>query len=428
MDVRWREAPEVRRLAAIVTAIAVLLPNSARADDRIRKEAERRNRVASAAYNQGRYEAALQMYQSAYDLFPSPKYLFNIGLAKEKTFDYEGCALAFRDFLRQTEDGGEKAVRQAAETRQATCLQKTSIPVRLTSVPTNAAVYLGEGESSELRGRTPQQLMLPPGKHTVTVQLQGYVAQEQVVDVQLGTRPQADFVLEKLSSLRVEVDPPGAKVSIAGAAWEAAPVEKQVRAGALEVRVKKDGYEPAQRQVKVESGQEVSVVLSLRELPKIRNLSVQTEVTPGVSPEVQIDGERLGPSPTQKPLGPGAHRVKVSAPGYLPFAESIKVPEERDVRLFVKLERRRSRTSRTVFWSLLGAAGAAALVGSGYGILALSDQAEFNDDKTNVEVHERGEVRAERADWGFGAAAVLGAGALVYYYLTRPPSSSAEIE
>ena len=428
MNARRREASSSRLLAASLVVVATLASTRAQADERIRKEAERRNRAASALYAEGRYESALQMYQSAYDLHPAPKFLFNIGLAKEKTFDFEGCALAFRDFLRQGEKAGEKTVRETAQVRFDTCLKKTSIPVRLTSVPTNAAVLIGEGEEEELRGRTPQQLQLPPGKHKVTVQLRGHVSQVQIIEAQVGTRPNADFVLEKLSSLHVEVDPAGARVSLGDGEWEVAPVTRELRAGVYEVRAEKPGYEPARRQVKVESGKEVSLVLPLRPLPKVRTLEVATQRPLEVESRLEVDGNVVGALPVETALSPGEHRVSVAAAGHLPYAANIRVPDERDVRLLVTLERRRSRRSRTVAWSLVGAAGAAALLGSGYGLLALSDQSEFNDDKTDVALHERGERRAERSDWCFGAATVLGAGALVYYYLTRPDPSSARFE
>ena len=48
---------------------------------RYKPEADRRNQKAKEYYNQGRFDAALQNFQSAYDLYPEPRFLFNIALA-----------------------------------------------------------------------------------------------------------------------------------------------------------------------------------------------------------------------------------------------------------------------------------------------------------------------------------------------------------
>ncbi len=413
-------------LFAIVAGSLIASPR-AHADERLRAEAERRNKMASRYYQEGRYESALQLYQSAYDLVPDPKFLFNIALAKEKTFDYEGCTLAFQEYLERTRDDTGAAARDTARTRLEHCLSRTVIPVRFTSVPTNAAIYIGQGPDKALRGRTPQELELAPGQHHVTVELPGYVTQEQDIQVEVGKRPRPDFVLEKLSSLTVEVDPSGARVKVDDSAWQPAPMTRQVRAGVHLVKVQKKGYEPARREVKVEAGREVSLVLSLRPLPNIRKLAISTRLDFGPT-RVEVDGEPAGAAPVEARLSPGRHQIRVTAPGRLPYHEKIQLPEDRDLRLLVDLRPRRSKRSRYAVWGLVGATGLAAAVGSTYGILALSDQAEFNDDKTDAALHARGERRAERADLWLGSAAILAAGTVLYYYLSRPEPSSATLE
>ncbi len=406
-----------------------LLPHSVRADNPYKGEAERRYRTAKRLYNEGRYESALRMWQSAYDLNPDPRYLFNAALAKEKISDNEGCALDFREFLRKTENQkGQEAVREAAKSRMETCLRKTVIPVRFTSVPTNAAILFGEGEEKEPRGRTPRDLKLPLGKHHVTVALPGYVSQEQVIEVAIGERPNPDFVLEKLSSLHIEVDPSGARVKLDDGAWEPAPVTREVRAGTYAVQVEKDGYETERRQVPVTSGQEKSLMFSLRPLPTIRTLSVTLMRPRGGSAHVEVDGRRAGTAPIETTLSPGKHEIDVRAPGHIPYASSITVPEDRDLRLQVRLERERSTWNQVTFWGLCGAAGIAAVTGATYGILALSDQSAFNDDRNNVDLYNRGRQRADRADVWLGTAIVIGAGAFAYRYFTRPGSSSGILE
>lgn len=408
--------------AAVTTAVLVAATATAQADRTFKAEAERRNRLASQLYQEGRYDSALQMYQSAHDLHPDPKFLFNIALAKEKTFDFEGCAIVFAEFLDKAGSSASAEARDTATARGAKCLERTAIAVRITSVPTNAAIHLREGDGRALRGRTPQELKLAPGDHELTVELEGHVPQTQVIAVRIGDRPQADFVLEKLSSLRIEVDPSGARVAIDEADWQAAPLAMQLKAGVHRVAVEKPGYESARREVRVESGQEVSLVLSLRPLAARRTLRIAAD-----GGTVSVDGRSLGPAPARVELAPGTHRVRVAAPGRIPYADSIVVPETSDVRLAVSLTPVRTRRNRIVFWSLAGAAGAAAAVGTIYGVQALSDHLGFAD-APGEDASERGELRAERADLWFGTAVALGASALGFHFFTRPSPSTATLE
>ena len=424
-----RHARASQLLLAGLLGACWLLPMTAHGDNRWKGEAERRNRTAKKLYNQGHYQSAMTMWQSAYDLHPDPRYLFNVALSKEKVSDHEGCALRFRDFLLETEANQDLAsVREAAQSRMKACLAKTMLPVRFTSVPTNAAILIGVGAKQESRGRTPRELRLAPGKHQVTVTLPGYVAQEQVIEVVLGERTQPDFVLEKLSSLHIEVDPTGARVRIGEDSWESAPLTRRVQAGTYEVQVEKAGHEPEQRQVQVSAGQEKSILLSLRPLPKIRKISVTSASHREPRARVEVDGRRAGILPVETTLSPGKHEIRVRAPGHVPFASSIIVPEDRDLRLEVSLEPKRSRRNRATLWGLLAATGTATIVGSTYGILALSDKSKFDDDRNNVDLYNSGRRRTERADLWLGTGLLFGAGTIAYYYFTRPGRSTGKLE
>jgi hypothetical protein len=392
---------------------------------RWRPEAERRNKRGNELYDQGRFDLALSMYQAAYDLYPDPRYLFNVGLAREKMFDFEECAVAFARFLDES-DRTAQDVRRQAEGRRAACRERTVVAVRVTSAPSNAGIWIGEGETRTLRGRTPQEIGLPPGTYLVTAELQGYSSQSQPITIEPGSRPQVDFVLEKLSTLRVEADPAGARVKIGDLPWEGAPVTREILPGRHEVRVEKDGYLPATREVTVAPGLEVSLVLSLRARPRIRSLTIRADV-PAEGAQVRIDGVPAGRAPASRQIRPGPHRVEVAAAGHLPFVDDITVPDDRDLGLRVRLTPERTQRNRTVFWGLAGGAGAAATVGGIYGGLALSDQAAFKRDPS-VPLRDRGDARARTADAWFGGAVVLGLGAAAWHVFTRPRPSSAVLE
>lgn len=405
-----------------VCALLVLFVSGAAFAQGIKGEAERRNRNGNQLYNQGRFEEALRLYQAAFDLHPDPRFLFNVGLAREKTFDYEGCVLAFERFL-----AGEAApdVKKKAEERLEACRERTTIPVRFTSAPTNAAVYLGEGDTRALKGRTPQELALAPGTYAVTMELSGYVPKKDSVTVEPGKRPQVDFVLDKLSSLRIEVDPAGARVKIDDLPWEAAPVTREVTPGTHQVQVEKEGHERSARELKVEPGQEVSLVLSLRPQQRVRNLALRLPDTVAGA-RVKIDGRDRGAPPLRNQVGPGSHRLVIEAPGRLPYADDITIPEDRDLTLMVHLEAQRSRRSRIITGVMLGGAALAAVAGGVYGVMSLVDQSSFEDDPDPT-LRDMGELHAERADIAFATSAVLAGSALLHWWLTSPDESRVEV-
>src|SRR5688572_27979405 len=117
----------MRVVCALLLVAAAGAASAQKSDDAIKAEAERRNRRANELYQQGRFEEALRLYQAAFDLRRDPRYLFNVGLAREKTFDYEGCVVAFEQFLEQA--GTAPEVRKQAEERIGACRQRTTIPV-----------------------------------------------------------------------------------------------------------------------------------------------------------------------------------------------------------------------------------------------------------------------------------------------------------
>lgn len=390
---------------------------------RFRKEAERRNTKGTEFYNQGRFEEALQLYQAAYDLYPAPRFLFNVGLAREKTFDYEGCAVAFQRFVADAADATD-AVRAQAGERLRACYDRAEITVRITSAPSNAAILVEVAGARTLRGRTPVELKLPPGSHALSAEIAGYTTAEQTVTIEPGQRPQVDFVLEKLSTLRVEVDPAGAQVQVDDLPPQPAPLVREVPRGTHRVQVTKDGHEPVRRDVNVEAGREVSLVLSLRAIARPRSLAIRADAD---RPAVRVDGVPVGTAPMTYALRPGTHRVHVAAPGRLPYAGELTIPDDRDVLLDVKLESRRSRTNRVVFWSLLGAAAGAVAIGAYYGMSALDMESDF-ESNPSVDASRRGEDRAETADVWLAIGGVLGGGALAWHIFTAPGRSSAEIE
>ncbi len=383
-------------------------------------EAARRFEKGNKLYQEGRYQEALHVYLAAYDLAPLPEILFNIGLAREKVLDYEECALAFGKYLAEQPDGNLAA---RARERLDVCRGRAKIPIKVSSIPPGAAIKLGEDEASAFRGRTPAEFALAPGTYSIAVELPGYIPVSQQITVEVGARAEVDFPLEKLAALRIEADVEGAEVRLDDGAPEAAPFRRELRAGSYRVRVSKEGHRDVVRHVALEPGQESTLVLSLPALPVSRVLRVEADVP---AARVRVDGQARGDTPAVITSAAGVYRVEVAAPGRLPYAADIRLPADRNVLVDVHLSAARSRRQKVVLWSLLGTAGVAAAAGTAYAILAARDQRAY-DDMPSLDLADRGESRALTADVLWGTSLALVATTVVYWLVTQPERSDAEI-
>jgi len=383
-------------------------------------EAKRRFQRANALYNDGRYTDALHVYQAAYDLVPSPDILFNIALTREKTFDYEGCAVDLKKFLKESSDPARK---EQATGRLTHCLEQARVSVRVSSLPPSSAIYLVANGERTPRGRTPATLALPPGSYEIAIEAPGYVTQSQKITVEAGVHPDIDFSLEKLSSLNIEADVSGAEVRIDGKREGVTPLKRELPAGLYKVEVASDGHRTVERQVRVNAGDQISLMVSLPVVGHERLLSLLP--SPSLPAEVSIDGLPSGRLPLERKIPAGAHRIEVTSPGRQTLSSEVQIPTDRDLQLAVRLEPTRTRTQRAVFWTLEGAATALLASGVVFGSLSLYDQSQY-DTRATRELGDTGHSHALTADALYVASAVVGLAGAIYFAATRPKHSRAE--
>lgn len=154
---------------------------------------------------------------------------------------------------------------------------------------------------------------------------------------------------------------------------------------------------------------------------------------------VEIDGvAQTGLTPLQVKLAPGTHKVKVQAPGYQPLERDVEVkPGEAPADMAFALvqeppppvvapppppppapapaappppppaEPAAAPRSNLPAYITLGVAGASAVVGTVFGIKALGDKSDFDDNPT-VDRADDAERNALIADMAFGVAVTLG--------------------
>jgi hypothetical protein len=145
-----------------------------------------------------------------------------------------------------------------------------------------------------------------------------------------GTAKDLDLRGEDEAVVSFDTTPPGAVVIVDGAMkCKDTPCSKAVAAGDHEVRLEKEGYEPAVESLKAKKGARLSVRL----LRSTALLAVET--TPaGLS--ITIDDKPAGRSPlAAHDVAPGVHKVVVDDPCWVLDGESIalKKGDEKTVRI-----------------------------------------------------------------------------------------------
>jgi tetratricopeptide (TPR) repeat protein len=89
-------------MRALVIALVlgfVALPSVARADDTA--EAEKLYNEGKRLYNLGKFDEALTNFESAYDLYRAPEFLFNIGQCYRNLKKWEKGIFVFESYLRE---------------------------------------------------------------------------------------------------------------------------------------------------------------------------------------------------------------------------------------------------------------------------------------------------------------------------------------
>jgi tetratricopeptide (TPR) repeat protein len=236
--------------------------------------ARTRSAKASALYDAGKYDDALRLFVAAYDLAPLSDILFNIGLAREKMLDYEGCVRDFRRYLREGKDAN---LQSRASERLAHCAAMAQLAMRATSIPPGAAITISEpGADAHQRflGRTPVEAKLTLGTYVVRAELPGYESAEQRLGVDVDQQRDVDFPMRKLASLSVDADSPGATARIGNDEAASLPLRRDLPAGPYKVTVTKPGHQTVTRAVTLGVGEQSTLLVALPALPQIRALTL----------------------------------------------------------------------------------------------------------------------------------------------------------
>jgi hypothetical protein len=146
----------------------------------VRQRAKRLYEDGLTAYRGGRYSEAVDKLLEADHVMPNAAFSYNIALVYEAMGDMRSALRWLRSYLRQSEQGtGEQAtvakVRKLEAELQAKGLQQVSI----LSTPPGATLKI----DGNALGITPFTTEITPGRHQISLSLNGYDAADQAIEL-----------------------------------------------------------------------------------------------------------------------------------------------------------------------------------------------------------------------------------------------------
>jgi PEGA domain len=219
-----------------------------------------------------------------------------------------------------------------------------------------------------------------------------------------------------------------------------APVRIDV--GKRTVRLSKEGFVDAIRQVDAASGQRTPVSLTL----EAKNKTALVSVTVGGAPSatVFVDGKDMGPAPFKGELSADRHTIEARSPGFVTVGQTVDVVYKQPMSLVLSLSQERHEGKLKVTapegaeiavdehkvgsgtWEgVVSTTGGHQLVVTRPGFQTYSTEVFVADDQTReVNVPLNREVGTSWVAWGVGSLLVVTGGIVAGYFVFKPAAES----
>lgn len=363
-------------LAPAASAWAQTAKASAKAE---RAEAKRFLRQGTAAYQRREYDLALEKFQRAYEVFPSPRIFYNLGQVLRELRRPVEATVAFETFLKESD---RITSRQRKETRAA--LRELEPEVSRVTLLTNVD-DVEIGIDGAYRGKTPLDgpLILAPGVHEIALVRTGYTTLRETITVAGDEERRFSLVLERSPP----VTEPLVLPPVAPGSTEPAPTSEAA-----------PGTTPAPT----------------------------SEAAPGAAPGPTSEAAPAPGDPALAPPVPSPVPPPVPSPVPPPAAADLAPPSGGPT---PDPPQKGWRTRKTLGLALLGAS--ALFAAGGIGMLAASwaRQSDAKDQGCNHNCEDAADQVDTRALWSkilFGGALLSGAGSAAIFFVYPTGGGSRE--
>jgi PEGA domain-containing protein len=426
-------------------------------------------------------DKALALVEAALATAPKDLQLLELkGNLLLKTRDYPGALAAYQAYI---DAGAAGANRRAAQKIVASLQDVRSSYLEIAVSNGPAFVYLDSRTQGTLCTASPScKTNMLPGDYKVIVERPGFDRWTQHVTVTPKQTTRVDATLvEKPSRVTVRVADPGARITIDNAPLADAPIA----AGDHEIVVTLAGHGTVKKRISLHEGKAVDLDIALAKLVKIdtaREATINIDgtrvaiedggvpippgahavvvhvdgfhdatiavpadraadyaIAPTLSPlgalvhvdgapagaQLVVDGNSIASAPFHGPVevAPGAHRIEIRAPGFLPYRDRGAFASAQPVQL--RMTDMRPVSHRDTLIAGTVTLGVLAL-GAGASWFALRQQSAYEQraalpgvtttDPTLQDMRSSGQHLALAADIAYGLAAI-GAGVSTYLWI-----------
>jgi hypothetical protein len=318
----------------LIIALVVGVGLHAHAD--VASEARFFDDAGRRAYGKGQYEQALESFQLAQEISPSPQLLYNIALCADLAGRRDMAFSLYTEYLKG--DDADAQRRQEAEGRAQRLRSKLAL-VEVASEPPGAAIYVDRKELGQF-GVTPITLAVSEGEHHLLLERPGFAPADLPVTAKTGAVIPVHAPLAPVfGRLVVNVTPGTARLTFLrdgvpiAAALDHGGYRLQI--GRYQVRASAPSYTSSEAPVAVSAEWTAQLDFGLVPLPQATGLLLVN--TGSVSAEVFVDGRRVAVTPaTVGGVRVGAHTVEVKASGRT-ARRSITITEGRPTYVEVEL-------------------------------------------------------------------------------------------
>lgn len=394
-------------LAGCLVCFVLAAPRAARADipDASKTEAAERFDRGLRLVNDGDLSGGLGEFNRAYTLIPSSTVLYNIGLVYAALHRPVESARALDAAV-----NAQGSLKPEVVDRAKRVAREQHDMIGQVEIATN----VGEGTveiDNIVVARLPlvRPLDVASGLHTIGVIAPGFAPSRREILVAGREHIEVSLALVaidgRLAHLAVRCRIPAADVLVDGDRIGKTPLESTVTVapGKHDVVVRREGYEPASREITLKDGAAAEVVMNpeLDRSALLRNggsVKIQSSEPQTV---VSVDGEEVGLLDAAIRLPAGPHRLHLESGGFIAAERDIDVSPGGTTEISVAFEPTpETRTHyvsaassrRTWSWVTIGIGAAVTATGT---IVALAAQSQLEG--------ARLDLASANADWTRGA-------------------------
>ncbi len=409
-------------------------------------------------YLQGKYQEASAQFMNAYNVKKFPAFLFNVAVCHEKNRDFIKALEFYERYMKEDASTQDKplvtkriaGIRKHLNPKDPS--QATSQPagdaapnlppvqtkgiVVIESNPEGAAIYLNDKKKG-IFTRTPYTGSLPPGKHTIILEMRKFKPERKTFSVRNDRMAYLYFSLsaeEYLGWIEVKANVPGANVYFdkkAVGAVGRTPYTGFLRPGKRKLIVERPGYATYSKDLDITAGKDHVLNVTLKKVD-FGWLRVTGKTTKGATILVNGKPIKCEEHPCKKQLPAGDYKVQLERHGFKTFVEDLSIVNAAETQLAVKLNPRPSRVKAYVTFGVSTAFTIGAII---TGVMSNSHYDSIQQDLDNGSIFQSadsrvtsGKVTAIISNSLWGLTAITAGLGVYYFFRDVGPASYGEVK